>query len=146
MLAMTEATNPQPKQQLAVLTCMDARIDVFSVLGLEVGDAYVLRNAGGRVTDDVLRSLTLASHVLGVSRVIVMQHTRCGLLGVTDEQLRARTGADLPFLTISDQTESVRGDVAQLAQVDYLSPILQIEGAIYDLDRETVDTVVRWER
>ena len=143
---MTEATNPQPKQQLAVLTCMDARIDVFSVLGLEVGDAYVLRNAGGRVTDDVLRSLTLASHVLGVSRVIVMQHTRCGLLGVTDEQLRARTGADLPFLTISDQTESVRGDVAQLAQVDYLSPILQIEGAIYDLDRETVDTVVRWER
>jgi carbonic anhydrase len=146
MLAMTEATNPQPKQQLAVLTCMDARIDVFSVLGLEVGDAYVLRNAGGRVTNDVLRSLTLASHVLGVSRVIVMQHTRCGLLGVTDEQLRARTGADLPFLTISDQTESVRGDVAQLAQVDYLSPILQIEGAIYDLDRETVDTVVRWER
>ena len=143
---MTEATNPQPKQQLAVLTCMDARIDVFSVLGLEVGDAYVLRNAGGRVTDDVLRSLTLASHVLGVSRLIVMQHTRCGLLGVTDEQLRARTGADLPFLTISDQTESVRGDVAQLAQVDYLSPILQIEGAIYDLDRETVDTVVRWER
>jgi carbonic anhydrase len=143
---MTEATNPPPKQQLAVLTCMDARIDVFSVLGLAVGDAYVLRNAGGRVTDDVLRSLTLASHVLGVSRVIVMQHTRCGLLGVTDEQLRARTGADLPFFTIGDQTQSVRDDVARLTQVDYLSPILQIEGAVYDLDRGTVETVIRWDR
>ena len=142
---MTERSNPA-KQGLLVLTCMDARIDVFEVLGLQVGDAYVLRNAGGRVTDDVLRSLALASHVLGVDRVLVMQHTRCGLLGVTDEQLREHTGADIPFLPIDDHNETLRHDVERIANTDYLSLVSGIDGAVYDLDRGTVETVVRWER
>ena len=141
---MTEATRP--KQHLAVLTCMDARIDVFRVLGLKVGDAFVLRNAGGRVTDDVLRSLTLASHVLGVTRVLVMHHTRCGLLDITEEQLREQTGANLTFLTIGDQNESLRSDVDRLVNTEYLAPITHIEGAIYDLDGDLVDEIVRWER
>jgi len=142
---MTERSNPA-KQGLLVLTCMDARIDAFAVLGLHVGDAYVLRNAGGRVTDDVLRSLALASHALGVDRVLVMQHTRCGLLGVTDEQLREHTGADIPFFPIDDHNETLRHDVERLANTHYLSPVMRIEGAVYDLDLGTVETVVRWER
>ncbi len=71
---------------------MDARIDVFAVLGLVQGDALVLRNAGGRVTDDVLRSLALSVHVLGTVTVVVMQHTRCGVEGLTDEELRRAFG------------------------------------------------------
>ena len=72
---------------------MDARIDVFAALGLHLGEAHVIRNAGGRVTDDVLRSLALSSHVLGVDTVVVMQHTKCGVAGVSDEELRRMTGA-----------------------------------------------------
>ncbi len=67
---------------------MDARIDVFAVLGLHLGEAHVIRNAGGRVTDDVLRSLALSSGVLGVDTAVVMQHTGCGLAGVSDAELR----------------------------------------------------------
>lgn len=76
-------THPQlpvrPARQLAVVTCMDARIDVYAVLGLERGDVHVLRTAGGRVTDDVLRSLTLSTHLLGAYQVAVITHTDCGL-------------------------------------------------------------------
>src|SRR5256714_4507581 len=96
--ARASVADPRPSEHLAVITCMDARIDVFAVLGLHLGEAHVLRNAGGRVTEDVLRSLALSVHVLGVNTVIVMQHTKCGLAGVTDEELRAITGADVGFL------------------------------------------------
>ena len=83
MLAANEAyaaaraniADARPSRRLAVVTCMDARIDVFAVLGLHLGEAHVIRNAGGRVTDDVLRSLALSSQVLGVNAVAVMQHT-----------------------------------------------------------------------
>src|SRR5687767_9163780 len=93
-------SDPRPSRRLAVLTCMDARIDVFAALGLHLGEAHVIRNAGGRVTDDVLRSLALSSRILGVDTVVVMQHTGCGLEGVTDDELRERTGADLEFHAI----------------------------------------------
>ena len=86
--ARANVADPRPGRRMAVVTCMDARIDVFAVLGLHLGEAHVIRNAGGRVTDDVLRSLALSSHVLGVDTVVVMQHTNCGLAGVTDQELR----------------------------------------------------------
>src|SRR5205085_7683696 len=95
--ARASVDDPRPSQHMAVVTCMDARIDVFAALGLHLGEAHVIRNAGGRVTDDVLRSLALSTHVLGVSTVVVMQHTTCGLAGVTDDELRRRTGATLGF-------------------------------------------------
>ena len=87
---------------------MDARIDVFAVLGLHVGEAIVVRNAGARITEDVLRSLALAVHALGVDEVVVMQHTKCGLTGVTDEELQELTGAEVGFLTIHDHAERAR--------------------------------------
>src|SRR6202167_1379980 len=93
--ARADVTDSRPSRHLAVVTCMDARIDVFAALGLHLGEAHVIRNAGGRVTDDVLRSLALSSHVLGVDTVVVMQHTKCGLAGVTDQELHELTGADL---------------------------------------------------
>jgi len=73
--ARANVADPRPSRRLAVVTCMDARIDVFATLGLHLGEAHVIRNAGGRVTDDVLRCLTLSSQVLGVDTVVVMQHT-----------------------------------------------------------------------
>jgi carbonic anhydrase len=125
---------------------MDARIDVFAVLGLGLGDAHVIRNAGGRLTDDVLRSLALSSGVLGVDTVVVMQHTKCGLAGATDAELRARTGADLEFLPIADHEAALRSDIDRLSGTPYLSAVRTIAGFVYDVDSGRVEDVVRWER
>ena len=144
--AHTDIADARPSRQLAVVTCMDARIDVFAVLGLHLGEAHVIRNAGGRVTDDVLRSLALSCHVLGVDTVAVMQHTQCGLAGVTDEELRRITGADLGFFPIDDHAAALREDVALLAGTPYLAPLQVVAGFVYDVESGRVDDVVRWER
>jgi carbonic anhydrase len=143
--ARANVADARPSRHLAVLTCMDARIDVFAVLGLHLGEAHVLRNAGGRVTDDVLRSLALSSHVLGVVTVVVVQHTRCGLAGVTDEELRTRTGADLGFFPIDDHRAALREDVGILAATPFLAPVRRIAGLVYDVETGLLDDVVRWE-
>ena len=140
------AADARPRRHVAVLTCMDTRIDVLAALGLQVGEAHVLRNAGGRVTDDVLRSLALSCHVLGVDTVVVMQHTRCGLAGTTDEELRARTGADVAFLPIDDHRSTLREDVEGLAATPFLSPVKEIAGLIYDVETGGLDEVVRSSR
>src|SRR6187431_2433481 len=121
--ARKRVTDARPGRRLAVVTCMDARIDVFAVLGLHLGEAHVIRNAGGRVTDDVLRSLALGVHVLGVDTAVVMQHTKCGLAGVTDEELRELTGAELGFLAIGDHAAALRDDIDLLASKPYLEPV-----------------------
>jgi carbonic anhydrase len=139
------AGDARPNRHLAVVTCMDTRIDVYAVLGLAVGEAHVLRNAGGRVTDDVLRSLALSGHVLGVDTVVLMQHTRCGLAGTSDEELRARTGADVAFLPIDDHRAALREDVERLASTPYLAPLRTLAGLVYDVDSGRVEDVVRWE-
>src|ERR1700728_5107500 len=90
--ARANVDDPRPGRRLAIVTCMDARIDVFAVLGLHLGEAHVIRNAGGRVTEDVLRSLALSSGVLGVDTAVVIQNTKCGLVGVSEAQMRERTG------------------------------------------------------
>ena len=136
----------RPSRRLAVVTCMDARIDVFAALGLELGDAHVIRNAGGRVTEDVLRSLALSTHVLGVDTVVVMQHTQCGLAGVTDDELRERTGADLGFLPIDDHESALRDDIELLTRTTYLGPVQVLAGFVYDVATGHVGAVVRWER
>lgn len=144
--ARATVTDARPSRRLAVVTCMDARIDVFAALGLHLGEAHVIRNAGGRVTDDVLRSLALSSHVLGADTVVVMQHTQCGLAGVTNDELRERTGADLGFLPIDDHTAALREDIQLLADTIYLSPVQVIAGFVYDVESGEIDEVVRWER
>lgn len=145
--AMDPATmDPRPSGRLAVVTCMDARIDALAVLGLRLGAAHVLRNGGGRVTDDVLRGLALSANVFGVETVVLMQHTGCGLVGVTDEELRERTGADIGFLPIADHAEALRQDVQILAGTPFLTPITAVEGSVYDIATGKVEQVVRWDR
>ena len=144
--ARANVADARPGRRLAVVTCMDARIDVFAVLGLNLGEAHVIRNAGGRVTDDVLRSLALSSQVLGVDTVVVMQHTKCGLAGVTDEELQRLTGANLGFFPIDDHAAALREDIDILTATPFLQPIQVIVGFVYDVETGEIDDVVRWER
>lgn len=126
--------------RLAVVTCMDSRIDPLAMLGLAKGDAKILRNAGGRVTDDVLRTLVLAVHLLDVERVLVAQHTDCRMTKVTDEQaheaIRERSGVDtrsLDFHTIPDQRAALARDVERVKAWPFLPRELAVAGAIYDV-------------
>jgi len=125
---------------LAVLTCMDSRIDPLRMLGLQPGDAKILRNAGARVTDDVLRTLVLAVYLLGVRRVMVVAHTRCAMASSDEPGIhRAIAGAggpdtrSLSFLTTSDQEGAVAADVQRIASWPYLAGIA-VGGFVYDLD------------
>jgi carbonic anhydrase len=129
-----------PARRLAVVTCMDTRLDVFAMLGLHLGDAHVIRNAGGRVTDDVLRSLIVSVEILGTTMVAVIQHTDCGMAKITDDELRAlvreRRGADpepVKFLTIDDHSDAIRGDVAALRGSPFLPSDLEVQGFLYDV-------------
>jgi carbonic anhydrase len=144
--ARANVADPRPSRRLAVVTCMDARIDVFAALGLHLGEAHVIRNAGGRVTDDVLRSLALSSNVLGVDTVVVMQHTKCGLAGVTDDYLRELTGAHFEFLPIDNHAAALREDIEVLTTKAYLKPLSVIAGFVFDVESGELDDVVRWER
>ena len=124
---------------LAVLTCMDSRIDPLGMLGLAPGDAKILRNAGGRVTDDVLRTLVLASYLLGVDRVMVVAHTDCRMSGGTEdnvhEDIRAAGGPDtrsISFLTTNDQESALRADVQRVRSWPYLGNVV-VGGFVYDL-------------
>jgi carbonic anhydrase len=137
------AETGRPTKHLAIVTCMDARIDVFAVLGLHIGEAHILRNAGGRLTEDVLRSLALSNHALGVDTVVVMQHTGCGLTGVTDEQLQELTGTDLDFLAIDDHARSITDDLDALFDTPYLDGIQLVAAFVYDVDTGKVTEVAR---
>jgi carbonic anhydrase len=137
------SVDGRPTRHFAVVTCMDARIDVFAVLGLNVGESMVLRNAGGRITEDVLRSLALAIHVLGVDEVIVMQHTGCGLTGVTDEELQLQTGSDVDFLAIDDHEAALRRDLDVLVSTPYLQGIRVVAGLVYDVTSGKVQEMDR---
>ncbi|WP_436761939.1 beta-class carbonic anhydrase [Streptosporangium sp. V21-05] len=124
---------------LALVTCMDSRIDPLGLLGLKPGDAKILRNAGARVTDDVLRTLVLAVNLLGVERVLVMPHTDCGVTKVTDEEVHAiaaRRGVDtrsLDFHTVPDQDAALRHDLVRIRTSPFLPPGMPVGGAIYDV-------------
>jgi carbonic anhydrase len=144
--ARANIVDARPSRRLAVVTCMDARIDVFAALGLHLGEAHVIRNAGGRVTDDVLRSLTLSTHVLGVDTLVVMQHTKCGLAGVTDDELQQRTGADIKFLSIDDHASALREDIDLVIAQPYLATLDVIAGFVYDVETAGVAEVIRWQR
>lgn len=144
--ARANITDPRPTRRLAVVTCMDARIDVFASLGLHLGDAHVIRNAGGRVTDDVLRSLALSTHALGVDTVALVQHTSCGLEGVSDVELRRITGADLDFHAIADHNAALRDDLDVLTATPYLRPVTVIGGFVFDVETGTLTEALHWER
>jgi carbonic anhydrase len=125
---------------LAVVTCIDSRIDPLAMLGLRPGDAKIIRNAGARVTDDALRSLVLAANLLDVVRVCVVQHTECAMVGPTEDELRATIGAargvdasDWDFLTSSDQVATLHADIARIEACPLLPPELEVAGFIFDV-------------
>ncbi|HEX2850699.1 MAG TPA: carbonic anhydrase [Acidimicrobiales bacterium] len=144
--ARANVADPRPSRHLAVVTCMDARIDVFAALGLQLGESHVIRNAGARVTDDVLRSLSISSHLLGVDTVVVMQHTKCGMAGVTDEELQRRIGANVPFYPIDDHADALRDDIDLLTSTPHLSTVKVVAGLLYDVESGRVEQIVRRER
>ena len=125
---------------LGVLTCIDSRIDPLAMLGLVPGDAKILRNAGARVTDDVLRTLVLGSYLLGVERVMVVAHTNCRMADSTQEDvhdaIKAAGGPDtrsITFLTTRDQEAALRTDVQRVRSWPYLGNVA-VGGFLYDLD------------
>lgn len=126
-----------PARKVAVLACMDARLDPARALGLEEGDAHVIRNAGGRATD-ALRSLIISQQLLGTREVVVVHHTDCGMLTFRDADLRGKLkaelgqDADFPFLSFSDLEQSVRDDVAALKASPFLLDV-PIRGFVYDV-------------
>lgn len=134
---------------LAVVTCMDSRIDPLQVLGLSVGDAMIVRNPGAQVTNDVLRTLVLAVHLLGVDRVLILAHTDCRMTKVNDEQVHeaiaAESGIDtrsLDFQTIADQSATLRADVQRVRSSPYLPTDLSVVGGCYDLQTGRIEITV----
>ena len=129
-----------PARPLLVLTCIDARLEPAEMLGLKVGDAHVLRNAGGRATDDAIRSATISSWLLGTREFVVIHHTDCGMTKFTDDVLhgmiRDATGVDVgddEYLTFSDVEQSVRQDVARLRDLKTLPEGVTVTGLLYDV-------------
>lgn len=129
-----------PARQVAILTCMDARLIPTNFLGLQEGDAHVIRNAGGRASDDAIRSLVISCELLGTREFLVIHHTDCGMLTFTNEDLRQKLqnnlGADaseIDFLPFADLEESVRQDVATIRSSPLIPDDIPVTGFVYDV-------------
>jgi carbonic anhydrase len=125
---------------LAIVTCMDSRINPLAVVGMQSGDAKILRNAGARVTDDVLRTLVLATYLLGVKRVLVMPHTDCRMANNNEAEIHAminkQHGVDtrsIEFRTVADQRAALVSDVTRIRAFPLLPKGLVVAGALYDV-------------
>lgn len=139
----------RPKTKVAIVTCMDSRLHVAQALGLALGDAHILRNAGGRVTEDMIRSLVISQQQLGTREIVVLHHTDCGAQTFTNEefavQLKRALGVDVAgqdFLPFTDIEESVREDIALLKQSPLIPDDVEISGAIYDVDTGRMTEVI----
>ncbi len=135
-----EGLTGRAAKGLAVVTCMDSRIDPLGVLGMRAGDVKILRNAGARVTNDVLRTLTLAAYLLDVRRVLVMPHTECKMASASEEEIHAIIARDfgvdtrsMEFRTVADTEEALRTDIVRIRANRLLPASLVVAGAIYDV-------------
>jgi carbonic anhydrase len=129
-----------PIKKLVILTCMDSRMDLEQLLGLSVGDAHMIRNAGGLATDDALRSLILSTHLLGTRAIAVIQHTQCGLMSISDEEFQRRlsteTGRDasqLRFHAFRDIDQNIADQVLHIRENPFLPRQIQVRGYAYDV-------------
>jgi carbonic anhydrase len=129
-----------PARKLAIIACMDSRMAIEQFLGLKTGDAHIIRNAGGLVTEDALRSLIISSHLLGTRTYYVIHHTDCGMLTTTDEklreELRAETGHDashLHFHSFSDLEGSVQKQMQTIRNNVFLPRDIDVHGFVYDV-------------
>lgn len=133
---------------LAIITCMDSRIDPLRIVGMGPGDVKILRNAGARVTEDVLRTLVLAAHLLGVNRVLVMPHTECKMASATEDEFHAAlleaSGMDtrsLDLEIIPDQRAALARDLIRIRALPFLPKDLVVAGAIYDVHTGALELV-----
>jgi len=133
---------------LAIITCMDSRIDPLAIVGMQAGDVKILRNAGARVTEDALRTLVLATHLLGVDRVLVMPHTDCRMASaeedVVHESIFEASGIDsrsLEIRTATDQLGALASDVTRIRTFPFLPAGLPVAGAMYDVRTGRLTTV-----
>lgn len=138
-----------PARKLVILTCMDSRMDLEQLLGLQVGDAHMIRNGGGLATEDAIRSLILSTHLLGTRSIAIIQHTECGLLSVTDEQMRhrltAQTGKDashLQFHAFTDLDKTTTEQVMRVRENPFLPKDIQVRGYVYDVKKGALREVV----
>jgi carbonic anhydrase len=128
-----------PGKALAVVACMDARLNVYALLGLERGEAHVIRNAGGVVTEDVIRSLAISQHLLGTKEIILVHHTDCGMLTFTDDQVKAdieaATGLRPHFAleAFSDLERDIRQSIARIKHSPFVPHKDSIRGFVYDV-------------
>lgn len=131
----------KPKTKVAIVTCMDSRLHVAPALGLALGDAHILRNAGGRVTEDMIRSLVISQQQMGTREIVVLHHTDCGAQTFNNEDfqehLKCELGVDVSgqdFLPFQDIEESVREDMQLLRESPLIPDDVVISGAVYDVD------------
>jgi len=136
-----------PGKHLAVVACMDARLNVYALLGLEEGQAHVIRNAGGVVTEDVIRSLAISQRLLGTSEVILVHHTDCGMLTFTDDQVKADIEADTglrPHFALeafSDLERDIRQSIARIKASPFVPNKDSVRGFIFDVTTGTLQEV-----
>jgi len=137
----------RPSRELAVVTCMDSRLDVFAALGLRDGEAHILRNAGGVITDDVIRSLAVSQRRLGTLAVMLVHHTDCGMQTLTDDGFRAElqsaTGVAPAFAieSFSDVEADVRQSILRVRRSPFLPHTGSVRGFVYDVDTHRIDEV-----
>jgi len=136
------------REGLAVVTCMDSRIDPLRALGMQAGDVKILRNAGARVTDDVLRTLVLAGFLLGVNRVLVMPHTQCRMAGSSESDIHSviaqEYGVDtrsIEFKTVEDQQAALALDVQRIRSHPFVPQGLAVGGAVYHVETGRIEPI-----
>jgi carbonic anhydrase len=128
-----------PAKHVAVLACMDARLDVHDLLGLGEGDAHVIRNAGGVATDDVIRSLAISQRLLGTEEIVLIHHTDCGMLTFTDDEFKATIQRDTGIKpawaaeSFSDLDEDVRQSIARIKASPFIPHTEQVRGFVFDV-------------
>ena len=134
---------------VAVVTCMDSRIDPLGMLGLKPGDAKIFRNPGGRVTEQALEALVLGVHLLNVNRIVVIPHTRCAMASATLDEVRERVGASAgqdaswqTFSMVADQEAALRDDVHKVHAHPLIPDTVAVGGFIYDVDTGLLDQIV----
>ncbi len=138
-----------PARRWAIVACMDARLTVEEVIGIGTGDAHIIRNAGGLVTDDAIRSLVISTHLLGTNEFAIIEHTGCGMLTFEDEpvrrQIAERTGADtggLRLFAFRDLETNLREQVRRVVESPLLSPGIPVTGYVYDVETGKLRPVV----
>jgi carbonic anhydrase len=137
----------EPQRHLAIVTCMDSRLDVFAALGLAHGEAHVLRNAGGVITDDVIRSLAISQRRLGTREVMLIHHSDCGMQKVTDDgfrmELQETTGVAPAFAieSFNDVEEDVRQSIRRVRSSPFLPHRDVVRGFVYDVDSHRLTEV-----